>query len=243
MPTTGHSSDSHVLGVITARGGSKSIPKKNLADLGGIPLVTHTVHQAAAAATLTRTVVSTDSEEIATACRAAGGDIPFLRPADLARDDTPTLPVLVHALEFTEAEDGCTYEYICCLQPTSPLRLATDIDRAVTKAIETGASAVVTVCPAPHPAKIKKFDGDRLVPYTVPEPEGARRQDLGPPAWRRNGAVYVFRRDNLLAGHLWGDDCRGVPMPLERSVDIDEPSDLLLARVLCGLARDRSQGR
>jgi CMP-N-acetylneuraminic acid synthetase len=225
-------SESEVLGVITARGGSRGIPGKNLALVGDRPLVVHAVLQAAAARTLSRTVVSTDSEDIAKACREAGGDVPFLRPAALARDETPTLPVLLHALRSVEAETGRRYEYICCLQPTSPLRLPEDIDRAVTLAIETGADSVVTVCPAPHPAKIKKIENDRLVPYAVPEPEGVRRQDLGPPAFRRNGAVYVFRRDTLLAGKLWGDDCRAVVMPPERSIDIDSPPDLELARVL-----------
>ncbi len=238
MPMTGQSGPTRVLGVITARGGSKSIPGKNLADLGGRPLVAHTVRQAAAATALARTIVSTDDEKIASACRSAGGDVPFLRPARLAQDDTKSLPVLVHALEFAEEEGGCTYSHVCCLQPTSPLRHPADIDAAVAKALETGADAVVTVCPALHPAKIKKLKGDRLVPYAVPEPEGARRQDLGPPAFRRNGAVYVFRRETLLAGRLWGDDVRAVVMPAERSVDVDEPADLLLVRALYDLREE-----
>ena len=221
-----------VLAVITARGGSKGIPRKNLALVGGEPLVVHAVRQAAAAGRLTRYVVSTDDAEIATAARAAGGDVPFVRPADLARDDTPTLPVLLHAARTLEQAGDAPYDWIVCLQPTNPLRRAADIDACVAKAVETGADSVVTVCRAPHPAKIKRMEGDRLLPYVIDEAEGARRQDLGVPAWRRNGAVYVFRRDVLEAGRLYGDDVRAVEMPAERSVDIDAPSDLLLANAL-----------
>lgn len=221
-----------VLGVIPARGGSRGVPRKNLARVGGAPLVVHAVRQAAAAETLARCVVSTDDAEIAAAAREAGGDVPFLRPDALARDDTPTLPVLLHALETLEAAGDERYDWVCILQPTSPLRRPEDIDRTVRLAWETGADSVVTVCRAPHPAKLKRIVDGRLVPYVVPEQEGARRQDLGDAAWRRNGAVYVIRRDVLDSGRLLGDDCRAVEMPPERSIDVDAPSDLLLLRAL-----------
>jgi len=229
-----------VLGVIPARGGSKGVPRKNLAVLGGVSLVARAVRQAAAAARLTRTVVSTEDPEIARAARAAGGDVPFLRPDELARDDTPTLPVLLHALDQVEAEDGVAYGLVVILQPTSPLRTAADIDGAIEKALATGADSVVTVGPAPHPAKIKRIEDDRLVPYAVAEPEGARRQDLGAPAVMRNGAVYVIRSEVLRSGHLWGDVCRPHAMPAERSLEIDEPSDLHIAKALLD-AREKGE--
>ncbi len=221
-----------VLGVVPARGGSKGVPRKNLAPVGGVPLVVHALRHGAAARTLARTVVSTDDAEIAAVARAAGGDVPFLRPAELARDDTPTLPVLLHALAALEAAGDARYEYVCILQPTNPLRRPEDVDACVELALATGADSVVTVCPAPHPAKLKRIVDGRLVPYVVEETEGARRQDLGAPAWRRNGAVYVIRRKVLASGRLYGDDCRAVEMPAERSVDVDGPGDLRIVEAL-----------
>jgi len=221
-----------VLGVIPARGGSRGIPRKNLSMVDGVPLVVHALRQAAAAGTLTRTVLSTEDAEIAQVARDAGGDVPFLRPAELADDATPTLPVLLHALATLEAAGDAPYDWVCILQPTAPLRRAEDIDRAVGKAIETGADSVVTVCRTHHPAKTKRIEDDRLVPYVVEEAEGTRRQDLGEPAWRRNGAVYVMRRDVLDSGRLYGDVCRPVEMPAERSVDVDMPADLTLVNAL-----------
>ena len=226
--------DPIVLGVIPARGGSRGVPRKNLAMVGGASLVARAIRQAAGSALLTRTIVSTEDEEVAKAARQAGGEVPFLRPDHLARDETPTLPVLLHALEAVEAEDGRTYSHVVILQPTSPLRASSDIDAAIEKAVTTGADSVVTVCRAPHPAKIKRIENDRLVPYAVDEKEGTRRQDLGEPAWRRNGAVYVIRREVLLADRLFGDDVRPVVMPEERSIEIDEAFDLKLAQLFGG---------
>ncbi len=226
------STEPRVLGVIPARGGSRGILRKNLALVDGVPLVVHAIRQAAAASTLTRTVVSTEDEEIAQVARDAGGDVPFLRPTDLAEDATPTLPVLLHALTTIEAAGDARYEWVCILQPTAPLRRADDIDRAVRKAIATGADSVVTVCRTHHPAKTKRIEDDQLLPYVVVEAEGTRRQDLGETAWRRNGAVYVMRRDVLDSGRLYGDTCRPVEMPAERSVDVDLPADLILVNAL-----------
>ena len=138
----------------------------------------------------------------------------------------------MHALAALEAAGDDRYDWVCILQPTAPLRRSADIDRAVRKAIETGADSVVTVCRTHHPAKTKRIEDDQLLPYAVVEAEGTRRQDLGEPAFRRNGAVYVMRRDVLESGRLYGDTCRPVEMPDERSVDVDTPADLLVVSAL-----------
>ena len=222
-----------VLGVITARGGSRGVPRKNLRLLGGVPLVVHAVRQGADASSLTRVVVSTDDDEIADVCRAAGGDVPFQRPPELALDTTPTLPVLRHALEHCEAAGDAPYDLVCILQPTSPLRTAADIDATVALCAESGADSAVSVAETLHPAKIKRIDErGRLVAYAVDEVEGRRRQDLGATAYARNGAVYVVRRATLLAGRLFGEDCRAHVMPKERSPDVNEAADLLLLEAL-----------
>src|SRR4051812_11741596 len=116
-----------VLAIITARGGSKGIPRKNLAPLAGKPLLAYTAEAALAARSLARVVLSTDDEEIAEVGRKLGVDVPFMRPAELARDDTPTLPVLQDVVRRLEAA-GEHYDAIFTLQPTNPLRRSSDID-------------------------------------------------------------------------------------------------------------------
>lgn len=221
----------NILGVVPARGGSKGIARKNVADVAGKPLVAWTLDAAKAAAGLTRVVVSTEDPEIAAVCRSLGGDVPFLRPAELAQDRTPTLPVVLHALAQAEAQDGRRYEAVVLLQPTTPLRQPEDIDRCVDLLRATGADSVVSVVDVGgyHPLRMKKFEGERLVNYVEQAGENMRpRQEL-PPVFIRNGAIYATRRAVIDGGALVGGDCRGYVMPADRSVNIDSPNDLLLA--------------
>ncbi len=215
-----------VLGVITARGGSKGIPGKNVKLFGGNPLITYTITAARSAHTLTRTIVSTDDEHIAEIARTAGADVPFFRPASLAADDTPHLPVLQHALKFAEAADGVTYDIVVTLQPTSPLRLSEDIDSVVNLLAESDADSAVSVVEYidHHPAKAKVIEDGMLKSFCAVEAEGTRRQEL-PRVYWRNGAVYAVRRDVLLKGRLYGDHVLPYLMPDNRSLDIDCPED------------------
>src|SRR5262245_20247676 len=132
-----------VLGIVTARGGSKGIPRKNIAPLLGKPLLTYTANAALAAKRLTRVVLSTDDEEIARIGREAGLDIPFLRPAELAKDDTPTIPVLQDTLLKLDAY-GERFDAVLTLQPTNPLRLSEDIDGSIELLETTGADSVIS---------------------------------------------------------------------------------------------------
>lgn len=216
-----------ILGVITARGVSKGILGKNIKFLGGKPLIAYTIDCAKKSKMLTDVIVSTDDEGIAKICREFGADVPFLRPEELALDKTPHVPVLQHAVEFFEKERGCKVDIIVVLQPTSPFRTVEDLDKTLEKLIETGADSAVSLVEISenHPIKIKKLEGDKVLPYSVAEVEGTRRQDL-PVAYKRSGAVYAMKREVLVdQNRLYGDFITGFVVPKERSVDIDEPFD------------------
>lgn len=221
------------LAIIPARGGSKGLPRKNLQRLSGKPLIAHTIEAARVARSLQRIVVSTESPEIAEVGRQYGAEVPFLRPPELAGDETPTLPVLQHVLAKLEATEGCTPEIIVVLQPTSPLRRAEDIDRAVDLLERSGADSVVSLCAAEHhPAWMKRLEGDRVLPFLENAPEYTRRQDM-PPVYRLNGAIYISRRRILMQeNRILGQDTRGLVMDAESSVDIDTLFDLKLADLI-----------
>ena len=215
-------------GIIPARGGSKAIPRKNLAPLNGKPLIAYTILAAREAQSLSEFIVSTDDEEIAAVAREWGAEVPFMRPAHLAADDTPTVDVLRHAVRWL-ADHGRGAPLTVLLQPTSPLRTAADIDATVRTLIETGADSAFTVCEADTPAEwLLRVNGDRARQLL----EGGRAhfstpRQLLPPTYRQNGAVEVYRTERLLAGQdMYGDDMRVVVMSREDSIDIDERLDL-----------------
>lgn len=224
-----------VLAVITARGGSKGLPGKNVKLLGGKPLIAYSIDAAKKSKLITHTIVSTDDPEIAAAATAAGGDVPFIRPPELARDTTPHAPVMQHAIAFMEHKLGVVFDYIVTLQPTSPFRAADDLDGTIQKLIDTGADSAVSVVEVEaheHPIKMKKLEGDRVLPYCIEEKEGVRRQDL-PPCYRRSAAVYVVKRDIVMnENKMFGDHIVGYVVPRERSIDIDTPRDWLMAEYL-----------
>lgn len=229
-----------VLGIITARGGSKGIPGKNITPLAGKPLLAWTVDAALASQRLSRVVLSTDNDAIADVGRSCGVEVPFMRPPELARDDTPTVPVLQHMVR-TLAEAGDAYDAVFVLQPTHPLRLASDIDGAITLLEQTGADSVISFTPVgdAHPARMKWIDEDGRVhdPEFGEQFEGQRRQDL-PPLLLREGSVYVTRTRVLMEqSSLKGSDCRAWTVPRERACNIDEPFDLWLAEQMMS-ARD-----
>lgn len=223
-----------ILGVIPARGGSKGVPRKNVREVGGRPLIAWTIETASGCPVLDRTVVSTDDPEIAEVARAHGGDVPFLRPADLAGDRVPMVPVLRHAVEAVEA-DGGRVDWVCLLQPTAPLRTPEDVAAAVALAEEGGCDSVISVVRVydVHPVLMKRIDDGRLEPFCVPEVEGTRRQDYDPPAYMRNGAIYLTRRDVLVErGSIWGEVIRPYVMPEERSVGIDNELQMRLVDMM-----------
>ncbi len=212
-----------VLGLIPARGGSKGIPRKNVMPIAGKPLIAWTIEAALSARSIDRVVVTTDDAEIAELSRRHGADVPFLRPASLACDETPGIDPVLHALDMLPA-----YDMVVLLQPTSPLRSADDIDAAVAMA---GASAtVVSVTEATHTDWI--FPMDAAGRLDIPHQPTARRQEMAK-RYMLNGAIYVARYDVLRARRSFLEaGTLGYAMPAERSVDIDGPLDWRLAELL-----------
>ena len=235
-----------VLAVIPARGGSKGGPRKNIRSVCGRPLITYTIEHARAAQHLFyRIIVSTDDEEIATVAREHGAEVPFLRPANLARDESPMIPMLQHAVDFIEKQDGVRMDWICLLQPTEPFRTVSDIEQCLRLGFAGGCDSVITVVRvfATHPILMKRIEDDVLLPFCVEEREGTRRQDYQPAAYMRNGSIYLSRRDVLMEqGSIWGQTIRPYVMPLERSVSIDTELDLKLAELMMSeqIALERS---
>lgn len=224
-----------VLGIIPARGGSKGIPGKNLAPVLGKPLLAYTADAAHASQRLTRVILSTDDEDIAALGRQLGLEVPFMRPPELARDDTPTLPVLQDCIRRLAAV-GQNYDAVFILQPTNPLRLPSDIDGAIDLLKLTGADSVIGFSPVGerHPARMKQIDAAGRVtnPPFAEQYEGQRRQEL-PPLYLRDGAVYVTRRCVLMERNsIQGDDCRAWLIPAERAWNVDEPFDLYMVEQL-----------
>jgi CMP-N,N'-diacetyllegionaminic acid synthase len=218
-----------VVGIIPARGGSKSVPRKNIRLLAGKPLLQYTAEAARAAHRLERVILSTEDSEIADVGRRCGLDVPFLRPMELAQDDTATLPVVQHAIGWLEEQEGDRYDAVCLLQPTNPLRRPGQIDACIALLERTQADAVVTVLSVPdkhNPHWVYFQSEEGLLHLSTGEKDPiARRQDL-PPAYHREGAVYVTRRDVLMEqGSLFGERLAGYVLEPGQTVNIDTPSD------------------
>lgn len=225
-----------VLAVIPARGGSKGVPRKNIREVDGKPLIAYTIETALQARHLFhRIIVSTDDIEIADTARRFGAEVPFMRPPELATDTARTIPVLQHAVRFVEEQDGVEMDWLCLLQPTEPFRTVADLEAALQMAARGGCDSVISVVQvfAVHPILMKRIENDTLLPYCIEEPEGTRRQDYSPAAYMRNGAMYLTRRDVLVnQGSIWGRVIRPYVMPPERSVSVDNELDLKLVELL-----------
>jgi len=214
-----------IVGLVPARAGSKGIPWKNLAPVAGKPLLQWTIDAALEASTITRTIVSTDGDEIAALVRELGAEV-LGRPTELAADEAPMFDVVLHAL----GQIG-PCEALVLLQPTSPLRRAEHIDGAVELLRTSGADSVVSVVEVPHqfrPGSVMALEDGRLVPFA-----GAvsGRQDK-PVVYARNGPAVLVLRPDRLGEDLYGGDCRPYVMELRDSIDVDGPFDLELAELL-----------
>jgi CMP-N-acetylneuraminic acid synthetase len=227
--------------VIPARAGSKGLPGKHLRRLGGDPMIVLTIRAALGARRIDRVLVSTDDEAIARVARRAGAEAPFLRPAALARDDTPTLPVIRHAVAWLEARD-VQVDTVVTLQPTSPLRDAAEIDATVALLDRNGVRSAVTVAPlgVASSAVGGLVDGRFVGGPSMTE---ARRQAV-PPAVRLTGGVYATRRSLLDEGRLLDDRPAALVVEGPSAIDVDTPDDLAAARrALRGLRAHRARGR
>lgn len=234
-----------VVAVIPARGGSKGILEKNIRLICGKPLIAYTIETARAVRHLLyRIIVSTEDEKIATIARQYGAEVPFLRPPELAGDNVPTLPVLQHAVHYVQDNDRVTPDWVLLLQPTAPLRTPEDIQAALALAQDGDCDSVISVVQvfSSHPVLMKRIENNQLLPYCLEEKEGTRRQDYQPPAYMRNGAIYLTRCNVLMnQSSIWGSVIRPYIMPEERSLSVDTELDLKFAELLMG-ARNVSLG-
>ena len=216
-----------VLGLVPARGGSKGVPGKNVKPLAGHSLLDYTARAARESGVIDRMVLSTESLEIADAGRRAGLEVPFMRPATLAADDTPMVPVIVHALAELSRQDWSP-AIVVLLQPTSPLRRPDHIRDAVTLLKRTKADSVVTVVELPRdhsPDYLMRIEGERLRPFLSDGPRVTRRQDARPAYWR-DGTAYVFWRSTLERFHdIYGEYCCPLILDGRDSLNIDTQDD------------------
>jgi CMP-N-acetylneuraminic acid synthetase len=220
----------NVLALVTARGGSKGIPGKNIKPLQGKPLLAWSVETAKQSASIARVVISTDDPEIAEVGRQWGAEAPFVRPQEFAADASSHIDVLVHAIEWFASNEGYRPEYVLTLQPTSPLRTAADIDAACAIAEANDADAVIGVEETHHhPYLVRKVGADgRLDQFISTDIEYLRRQDI-PAAFMINGAIFLNRRESLLRDGTF-EPASAYPyvMPPDRSLQIDTPWDWFL---------------
>jgi CMP-N-acetylneuraminic acid synthetase len=216
-----------VLAIVPARAGSKGVPGKNLRPLAGRLLLEYAAEAARRSGVVDRTILSTDSPEIAAAGRRIGMEVPFLRPTELSTDESPMLGVIHHAIRVLE-ERGWTPGIIVLLQPTSPLRQPGHVRQAVELLRATGADSVVTVVEVPKhlsPDYVMRIENGVLRPF-LPEGAGVTRRQDARAAFSRDGTVYAFRRDALdRHGSIYGDDCRPLVIPAAESLSIDTPED------------------
>ncbi len=223
-----------VLALIPARGGSKGLPGKNIRPAGGKPLIAWTIEAARGARLVDRVVLSSDDAAIIAVAREWGCEAPFVRDARLAADDTPTIDVVLDALGRVPG-----YPWVVLLQPTSPLRLAADIDGAIGRCAALGAPSCVSVCAVREsPYWMYRLGQDGRLAPLLPGAAPTRRQDL-PPVYAPNGAVYVARADWLARERKFiTTDTVAWEMPPERSLDIDTESDLFQLQALLGDKND-----
>lgn len=226
--------DQKVLCIVTARGGSKGLPGKNLRPLLGKPLIAWSIQAGLRAPSTDALIVSTDDETIARAAHAAGARVPFMRPAELAGDSASSIDVVLHAIDWL-TEAGEHYDIVVLLEPTSPLRESNDIEAALELLSESGAGAVVSVCRAEsvHPAFMYRCgDGGRLQPFLERQPTGLRRQEIEP-LYFLEGTVYASRIDVLQkVRSFYHHDTVAYEVPKWKSLEVDDLDDFLMIEAL-----------
>ncbi|TDQ19623.1 N-acylneuraminate cytidylyltransferase [Algoriphagus boseongensis] len=224
-----------ILGLIPARGGSKGIPGKNIKHLAGKPLLAYTYESAKESDLLTKTILSSDDLAIIQEAKRLGMEVPFIRPSDLAEDSSPTLPVIVHALNYFSAI-GEFFDAVCLLQVTNPFRRKGFIDEAIKKFKETNADALVSVLPVPHefnPHWVFEPNANGMLSIATGEKKIiSRRQDL-PPSYFRDGAIYLTKTEVILKQNsLYGASLAYLIGDQERYVNLDTMQDWVKAEQL-----------
>jgi len=218
----------NIVAIIPARGGSKGIPRKNIKEVCGKPLIAHIVETALKVRELDRVIVSTEDKEIAEIAQKWGAEVPFLRPKELARDETPTLPVLQHAVKYLEEMENYRPDIVVLLYATSPLLRAERVSEAIKMLKNGGFDSVLSVVEDMGHYWIEKGGKyERLYPKVV------KNRQFTKPLFKENGAIYVYKKDILMKEDKIDGGKRGLLiMQKEESIDIDEPIDFEIAEFL-----------
>lgn len=217
-----------ILALIPARGGSKGIKDKNIISLSGKPLIAYSIEAALKSKYIDKTVVTTDSPQIAKISKEYGASIPFLRPKELADDTSKTIDAVLHAVKELEK---CSefFDTIILLQPTQPLRTAEDIDRAAEQFFLNGEQSLASVSPVDdHPLLIRTVNKDGRLHNLINKSSTCRRQDMDD-YYRINGCIYINSIASIDKNTSFNDNETGIVMDKKHSVDIDDMSDLALA--------------
>lgn len=220
-----------LLAVIPARGGSKGIPRKNIKELNGKPLIAWTIEEALKSRYLDRVILSSDDEEIIQVAREWGCEVPFKRPSELALDTTPGIDPVLHAIEAISG-----YDYVVLLQPTSPLRTVEDIDCSIELCVQRNVDSCVSVTKQDKSPywMYNLSESGLMIPVMKPaeELDTTRRQNL-PDVYSLNGAVYVAKIEKLKVSKSFiTENTVAYMMPKDRSIDIDEEIDLILSEAI-----------
>lgn len=225
--------DKKVLAITLARGGSKRVPRKNIIDINGKPLLQYTTDQVKKSRYIDKYIVSTEDIEIQKVCQRL--NVEYLnRPKHLAEDTSTSIDAIKHVIDNFPG-----YDIIVEIMCTNPLKIVEDIDSCIEKIINDNSDCVVSVVRVwdGHPSRLKYIENNRLKDF-YPEPPESRRQDLTPTAYIRNGSIYVFTKESFIKNgffhHGRESDLKIVPyvMPKERTINIDETEDLMMAKIL-----------
>lgn len=227
----------NILAFIPARGGSKRVPNKNIRLLGGKPLLAYTIEAAKKSTHITRTIVSTDSEEIAAVARECGADVPFMRPSEIAGSDSTEMQFFEHALDWLSKNENYEPDLIVLLYPTSPFRKSESIDRAVEKILghpEADSLRSVTPC-SEHPYKMWVAEGEYLKPFVKGQAPNIHTlsYQLLPAVYIQNASIYITKPSTIREKKSpTGDIIIPFIMDAAESVDINNPIDFQFAEML-----------
>lgn len=220
-----------MIAIIPARGGSKGLPGKNIRPLNGKPLIAYTVEAALKAKHIDRVIISTDDEEIARVAMQYGAELPFMRPAYLASDTAMAVDNYIYTIGRLEGESGRHIDSCVVLQPTSPLRIAEDIDGAVELYLQKNADSVISYTQEAHPISWHKYLDSEGHFIDIIESKMRNRQDLKV-SYYPNGAIYVFKTAIIRQKKYYTDNSYAYIMPRNRSIDIDYIEDFEYAEFL-----------
>jgi len=227
-----------IVAFIPARGGSKGVPRKNIKDLGGQPLIAYAIATSLESKLINRVVVSTEDEEIAEIARKLGAEVPFLRPKELAEDDSPEMLTWQHAVRFLQShDDGVPMEVFVCVPPVAPLRALEDVDSCIQLLLDSDADIVITVRPASRNPyfNMVTLTQDGFVELAIPSTENVFRRQDAPAVYDLTSVAYATRPEFILrANSLFEGNVRALLVPEQRAIDIDTELDFKIAEFLLG---------